>query len=95
MRGKRKVQTGQVVSAKMDKSIVVVVSTLKRHPLYKKTIRHKSRFVAHDEKNACESGDMVRIVATRPLSKSKRWRVVETITPGMQISAVAGELSET
>ena len=80
MEGKRKIRTGRVISDKMDKTVVVVVGSLTRHHLYKKVIRHTSKFKAHDETNACKVGDVVKIVETRPLSKDKRWRVVEIIS---------------
>ncbi len=80
MEEKRKVRVGQVVSNKMDKTVVVAVETPKRHPLYKKSIRRKVKYKAHDEKNQCGQGDMVKIIETRPLSKQKRWRVAEIIT---------------
>jgi small subunit ribosomal protein S17 len=79
---KRKVRLGQVVSDKMDKTVVVEVSGPKRHPLYKKTIRRVVRYKAHDEKNECQVGDKVRIVETRPLSREKRWRVDEILVKG-------------
>jgi len=82
MEGKRKIRFGRVVSDKMDKTVVVAVETPKRHTLYKKTLRRVVRYKAHDEKNKCGLGDMVRIVETRPLSKQKRWRVAEVITKG-------------
>lgn len=78
--GKRQTRTGQVVSDKMDKTVVVAVETWKRHPLYKKTIRHIKRFKVHDENNSCSVGDKVKISETRPLSKDKRWHVVEIIS---------------
>ena len=80
MENNRKVRTGKVISDKMDKTVVVLVETLRRHPLYKKVIRHTSKFKAHDENNDCKVGDIVKIVETRPLSKEKRWRVVEIIS---------------
>jgi small subunit ribosomal protein S17 len=80
MEGKRKIRTGRVISDKMDKTVVVVVGSLTRHSLYKKVIRHTSKFKAHDQTNACKVGDVVKIVETRPLSKGKRWRVVEIIS---------------
>ncbi len=80
MEGKRKTRTGRVVSDKMDKTAVVAVETLRRHPLYKKTIKRMVKYKAHDENNECKLGDIVRIVETRPLSRQKRWRVVEIIT---------------
>jgi small subunit ribosomal protein S17 len=72
--------TARVVSDKMDKTVVVMVETLRRHPKYKKVMRHRKKFKAHDEDNACHIGDVVRIVETRPLSKEKRWRVVEIVS---------------
>ena len=80
MKGKRKTRTGTVISDKMDKSVVVSVESLRRHPLYKKVVRHTSKFKAHDETNACKVGDVVKIIETRPLSKDKRWRVAEIIS---------------
>jgi small subunit ribosomal protein S17 len=79
MEKKRKVRTGTVVSNKMDKTVVVLVETLRHHPLYKKVVRHRATFKAHDENNTCGIGDSVKIVETRPLSKEKRWRVVEIL----------------
>lgn len=75
-RGRRKVRTGRVVSSgKMDKTVVVAVETMFRHPLYGKTMRRTRKFKAHDEENTCGAGDTVEIMETRPLSKEKRWRV--------------------
>ena len=79
MKENRKTRTGTVVSDKMDKTIVVVVESLRRHKLYKKVVRHTSKFKVHDETNNCKVGDVVKIVETRPLSKDKNWRVVEII----------------
>ena len=78
-RSRRKVRLGTVVSDKMDKTVVVQVTDRKAHPLYKKVIQHRVRFKAHDEGNECKVGDLVRIMETRPLSKDKRWRVVEVV----------------
>ena len=78
-RGSRKVRTGYVISDKMEKTVVVQVSDLTQHPLYKKTIQRRVRFKAHDEENACGIGDLVRIMETRPISKEKRWRVIEVV----------------
>lgn len=78
-RGRRKTFVGTVVSDKMDKTVVVAVDRLVRHPLYKKVIRRTSKFYAHDERNECRIGDIVEIVETRPLSKLKRWRVVRIV----------------
>jgi len=78
-RNLRKTRVGVVTSDKMDKTVVVAVETLVQHPLYKKRIRRTKKFKAHDEQNQCKVGDKVRIMETRPLSKDKRWRVVEII----------------
>ena len=78
--GKRKVREGLVMSDKTDKTVVVAVKTRKVHPLYKKAIRVTKKYKAHDENNACNVGDKVKIVETRPLSKEKRWRVTEIIS---------------
>ncbi|MCX7860110.1 MAG: 30S ribosomal protein S17 [Chloroflexus sp.] len=75
-------KVGRVVSDKMDKTVVVAVDYLKPHPLYRKIIRRTKKFHAHDEENACKVGDMVRIEETRPLSRTKRWRVVEIVQRG-------------
>ena len=80
MESKRKFRLGQVVSDKMDKTVVVAVETPKRHPLYKKTMKRVVKYKAHDEKNKCRTGDKVIIVETRPLSREKRWRVAEIVT---------------
>ena len=80
MKEKRKTRTGRVISDKMDKTVVVLVESLRRHPLYKKVVKHTSKFKVHDEANACKIGDVVKIVETRPLSKDKRWRVVKIIS---------------
>jgi small subunit ribosomal protein S17 len=82
MEEKRKTRFGQVVSDKMDKTVVVAVETPRRHPLYRKTLRRVVRYKVHDEKNQCRTGDTVRIVETRPISKDKRWRVAEIVTKG-------------
>ena len=78
-RGRRKVRIGKVASNRMDKTIVVRVDTLRRHPLYGKTIRRSTKFKAHDEQNDARIGDTVEIMETRPLSKEKRWRLTRVI----------------
>lgn len=78
-RNLRKERTGVVVSNKMDKSIVVAVKRKVKHPIYGKFVNKTTKFVAHDETNDCGEGDTVRIMEIRPLSKSKRWRLVEII----------------
>ena len=82
-RNLRKERTGVVVSNKMDKSIVVAVKTQEKHPIYGKFVKKTTKFVAHDEKNECSEGDTVRIMETRPLSKTKRWRLVEIVEKTM------------
>lgn len=79
-RGMRKSRVGVVVSDKMDKSVIVSIERSFVHPKYGKTIRTNNKFVAHDEKDECKMGDVVRIIETRPLSKTKRWRVGEIVT---------------
>ncbi len=76
---KRKERTGIVVSNKMQSSIVVAVERKERHPIYGKFVKKTSKFMAHDEGNTCQIGDKVRIMETRPLSKRKRWRLVEIL----------------
>jgi small subunit ribosomal protein S17 len=78
-RGNRKVRIGKVVSDKMDKTIVVATESLVAHPLYKKQIKITKKFKVHDEDNQCKIGDTVKIMETRPLSKDKRWRLVEVL----------------
>ena len=78
-RNLRKVRTGKVVSDKMDKTIVVAVEEHVKHPLYKKIVKRTYKLKAHDENNECNVGDTVRVMETRPLSKDKRWRLVEIV----------------
>jgi small subunit ribosomal protein S17 len=78
-RGRRKVRTGVVVSDKMDQTVVVRIDRQVRHSLYGKTVRRSSKLAAHDEQNDAHIGDTVRLMETRPVSKSKRWRVVEIV----------------
>ena len=79
-RNLRKTRTGIVVSDKMEKTIVVAIEDNVRHPLYKKIVKRTMKLKAHDENNECRVGDRVEVMETRPLSKDKRWRVVEIIT---------------
>ncbi len=79
VRGMRKTRVGVVVSDKMDKTITIAVKYRVRHPLYGKIMNHTTKIKAHDEKNECGIGDTVRIMETRPLSRDKRWRLVEII----------------
>ena len=75
----RKTRVGKVVSDKMDKTIVVAIEDRVQHPLYKKIVKRTTKFKAHDEENACSTGDKVKVMETRPLSRDKRWRLVEII----------------
>jgi len=77
---RRKVREGLVVSDKMDKTVVVAIETKKVHPLYKKAVKVTRKYKAHDENNDCKIGDTVKIIETRPLSREKRWRVIEVIS---------------
>lgn len=81
-RGKRKVRYGTVVSDKMDKTIVVAVERLVQHPVYGRVIKRRTKLFAHDEANQCRVGDKVKIMETRPLSRKKRWRLVEIVKRG-------------
>ena len=85
---RRQQKVGRVVSNKMDKTIVVAVESLKKHRIYKRTYKQTKRFHAHDEDNTCQIGDIVRIEESRPLSKTKRWRLVEIVKPGSGIVPV-------
>jgi small subunit ribosomal protein S17 len=75
----KKIYTGIVVSDRMDKTVVVAVQRLTRHPLYGKTLRKVTRFKAHDEENRCKTGDRVKIIESRPLSRDKRWKVIDIV----------------
>ena len=78
----KKVYTGNVVSDKMDKTVVVAVTRLTQHPIYKKTIKKIAKFKAHDEENKCKIGDKVSIIESRPESKDKRWKVLDIVRRG-------------
>jgi small subunit ribosomal protein S17 len=78
-RSRRKIRVGKVVSDRMDKTIVVAIERLVKHPQYGRYVRRRSKFKVHDEKNECRIGDTVRFMETRPLSKDKRWRFVEIV----------------
>jgi small subunit ribosomal protein S17 len=90
MQGKRRTVTGRVVSDKMDKTIVVSVERLRRHPIYKRVVRLSSKFKAHDQENTARVGDTVRIEESRPLSREKRWTVVEVVARGSHEELVDG-----
>lgn len=91
---KDKTLVGSVISDKMDKTVGVAVELYKSHPLYKKIIRRRIKLTAHDENNTCHLGDSVRIAETRPLSKTKRWRVIEIVSKGKNSVPVKTELGE-
>ena len=78
-RAKKKIRVGTVVSDKMQKTVVVQIERLVRHPVYKRYVRRRKRFKVHDEENQCRTGDVISFMETRPLSKDKRWRFVEFI----------------
>jgi small subunit ribosomal protein S17 len=78
-RGQRKVRLGTVISDGMEKTVIVQVGTSKAHRLYRKTLQQRTKFKVHDEKNECGVGDLVRITETRPISREKRWRVLEIV----------------
>ena len=90
MQGKRRTVTGRVVSDKMDKTVVVSVERLRRHPIYKRVVRLSSKFKAHDEENTARVGDTVRIEESRPLSAEKRWTVVEVVARGSHEELIDG-----
>jgi small subunit ribosomal protein S17 len=90
MQGKRRTVTGRVVSDKMDKTIVVSVERLRRHPIYKRVVRLSSKFKAHDQENTARVGDTVRIEESRPLSREKRWTVVEVVARGSHVELIDG-----
>ena len=90
MQGKRRTKVGRVVSDKMDKTVVVSVERLRRHPIYKRVVRLSSKFKAHDEENSARVGDTVRIEESRPLSREKRWTVVEVVARGSHEELVDG-----
>ena len=91
---RRTEKVGTVVSNKMNKTIVVSVVSLKKHRIYKRTYKQTKRFYAHDEENVCQIGDVVRIQETRPLSKLKRWKLVEVLKLGSGIVPVEEVLAE-
>lgn len=88
----KKTKVGQVLSNKMNKTVIVSVESYRHHPVYKKTIRNVVKYKAHDEKSECAIGDTVRIVETRPLSKEKRWRVSEIIVKAEVIDVKPEEI---
>src|SRR6266536_3990179 len=93
-KSRRQQKVGRVVSNKMNKTIVVVVESLKKHRIYKRTYKQTKRFQVHDEENTCQVGDVVRIEESRPLSKMKRWRLVEVVKRGSGIVPVEEVLAD-
>ena len=89
----RKTMIGRVMSAKMDKTVIVGVEKVKHHPLYSKNVRRVVKYKAHDEKSECKPGDKVMIVETRPISKEKRWRVAEILSRGDVVEVQPKEIS--
>lgn len=91
---KRKSRIGKIISDKMQKTVVVSVDTPKRHPLYNRVVKRSVKYKAHDESGQCKMGDTVRIVETRPISKEKRWRVVEVLTKGKVVEVKLEEIGK-
>jgi small subunit ribosomal protein S17 len=91
----RRIIEGTVESTKMNKTVVVLVERRVKHPQYKKYIKKATKFMAHDEKNACKKGDIVSIKEVRPLSKNKRWMVVEILKTGLEKADLVNDGSET
>lgn len=91
---RRRTMVGRVVRDKTEKTVIVEVESLRRHPLYKRVIRNVARFMAHDEKNECKLGDMVAIVESRPLSHSKRWRVAKILAHHEVAEVAPAELDQ-
>ena len=92
--GRRQQKIGRVTSDKMQKTIVVAVEELKRHPIYKRSYKYTQKFKAHDERNDARIGDIVRIEETRPLSKEKHWRLVEIVKRAVQVKPLEKALQE-
>jgi small subunit ribosomal protein S17 len=90
--GRRKVLLGEVISNRMQKTITVKVERRVRHPIYERVVKHSKKFHAHDEHNQCQIGDIVRIIETRPLSKTKCWRLLEVVRrqAGANVAPLAG-----
>jgi len=93
-RGIRRKLTGVVVGTKMDKTAVVMVSRLKKHSSYNKFIRRQAKYLVHDPNNICQEGDRVRIIESRPISKLKRWHLVEIVEKSQSVAAVEGIIDQ-
>ncbi|MFC1909925.1 30S ribosomal protein S17 [Chloroflexota bacterium] len=94
MQVNHKIRTGRVISTKMNKTVVVEVVTQKKHPLYKKTVKKMNNMKAHDEKNVCVEGDLVKIEETRPLSREKRWRIAEVLVKAEVVEVKPEEIKD-
>ncbi len=92
MQKNRKTRQGHVLSNKMDKTVIVEVETRRAHPRYKRIVTYRTRFKAHDAENKCDIGDVVRITESRPLSKEKRWRVVEIVKKAVAVEIKPAEI---
>jgi small subunit ribosomal protein S17 len=92
MEKKQKTRVARVLSNKMDKTVLVEVETRRRHPRFKRVVSYRAKFKAHDEKNVCGVGDLVKIVESRPLSKEKRWRVTEILAKAEAIEVKPAEI---
>ena len=90
----RKTRIGKITSNKMNKTVIVQTESLRRHLLYHKVVRQSTRFKAHDENNECNIGDVVKIVETRPLSKDKRWRIVEIVQKANIVGALKDDVEQ-
>lgn len=92
MAGKHKVRVGRVIKDQMEKTVIVAVDVAQHHPLYHKTIKKSVKYKAHDEKKESKTGDVVRIIETRPLSHDKRWRVAEIVIKGEEVEVKPAEI---
>jgi small subunit ribosomal protein S17 len=93
MEAQHKIRIGRVISDKMDKTVVVSVEVAKHHPLYRKVIKENVKYKVHDEKKESKTGDIVRIIETRPISKEKRWRLAEVITKSEVVEVQPKEIA--
>jgi len=92
MEKKQKTRVARVLSSEMNKTVLVEVETRRRHPRFKRVVSYRAKFKAHDEKNACGVGDLVKIIESRPLSKEKRWRVTEILAKAEEIEVKPTEI---
>ena len=92
-RSSRKVRVGKVIRNKMDQTVIVAIEWRRRHPIYKKSVRHITKLMAHDDKNLCNIGDTVNVMETRPLSKTKRWRVTSVLSSNSLEQPQTGQIT--